>query len=140
MAPIASLPFFLVHLGAVVGVFLVGWSPALVLVLVLSDSLRMWAITAGYHRYFSQRSFKTSRGFQFLLAFLGTCAVQKGMLWWAAHHREHHRHSDREGDVHSPTLRGLFWAHMGWFLCQKYDETRHEKISAPTRGAGRRDR
>lgn len=133
LAPFASLPFLLAHVGAMVGVFLVGWSPALVLAAVLSYSVRMWAITAGYHRYFSHRSFKTSRGFQFLLAFLGTLAVQKGVLWWAAHHREHHRHSDQEGDVHSPTLRGLFWAHMGWFLCHRYDETRYDKIKDFTR-------
>jgi stearoyl-CoA desaturase (delta-9 desaturase) len=93
----------------------------------------MWAITAGFHRYFSHRSFKTSRVFQFILAFIGTLSVQKGVLWWAAHHREHHRHSDQEKDIHSPSLKGFLWAHFGWILCHKYDETRFDKIKDFTR-------
>jgi stearoyl-CoA desaturase (delta-9 desaturase) len=123
-----SSPFILAHLGAVVGVFLVGWSPGLVLAAFLAYVVRMWAITAGFHRYFAHRSFKTSRAFQFFLAFLGTLSVQKGVLWWAAHHRHHHRHSDHEPDIHSPTLRGFLWAHFGWILCLKYHETEHHKI------------
>ena len=72
--------------------------------------------TAFYHRYFSHRAFKTSRWFQFVGHFLGNAAAQRGPLWWAAHHREHHRHSDREGDVHSPHVHGFLWSHMGWFM------------------------
>ena len=125
---IQSIPFFAVHVGAVVGVFYVGVTPGLVAAAAGCYLIRMWAITAGYHRYFSHRSFKTSRAFQFVMAFLGTLAVQKGVLWWAAHHRHHHRHSDQEPDLHSPTLRGMFWAHVGWFLCPKYDQTEHHKI------------
>lgn len=121
-------PFILAHVGAVVGPFLVGWSPQLLAAAFLSYAVRMWAITAGYHRYFSHRSFETSRFFQFVLAFLGTCASQKGVLWWAAHHRHHHRHSDEETDVHSPGIRGFVWSHLGWFLCSKHQETRYDKI------------
>ena len=62
----------------------------------------MFGITAGFHRYFSHRAFRTGRAFQFVLALLGTLSVQKGVLWWAAHHRDHHRYSDGEKDVHSP--------------------------------------
>jgi stearoyl-CoA desaturase (delta-9 desaturase) len=83
--------------------------------------LRMFAITAGYHRYFSHRSYKTSRWFQFVLAFLGTSAMQNGPLWWASWHRHHHKYSDMALDAHSP-VRGGFWhAHIGWFLNGSHD-------------------
>jgi stearoyl-CoA desaturase (delta-9 desaturase) len=84
---------------------------------------RMFGITAGYHRYFSHRSYKTNRIFQFVLACLGCSAFQKGPLWWAAHHRQHHRHSDTQQDVHSPHARGFWWSHVGWILAGDYEET-----------------
>ncbi|MGH8581141.1 MAG: acyl-CoA desaturase, partial [Gammaproteobacteria bacterium] len=87
---------------------------------VASYYLRMFALSAGFHRYFSHRSFNTSRVFAFLLAFLGECSLQKGVLWWASHHRHHHRFSDQPEDVHSPLHKGFFWSHMGWILCDKY--------------------
>ncbi len=74
------------------------------------------SVTVGYHRYFSHRSFDTSRGFQFLLAVGGCLALQKGPLWWAATHRLHHRHADRAGDPHSPVRRGFWYAHIGWMF------------------------
>jgi stearoyl-CoA desaturase (delta-9 desaturase) len=76
----------------------------------------MWAITAGYHRYFSHRSYKTSRLFQFLLAFLGQTSAQRGVVWWAAVHRRHHLYSDTPQDVHSPRQHGFFYAHVGWIF------------------------
>ncbi len=89
--------------------------------------LRLFGITAGYHRYFSHKSFKTSRAFQFLLAFVGAAAVQKGPLWWAAGHRRHHRYSDQEGDLHSPR-RGFWWAHQAWIFSDEFEETEIERI------------
>src|SRR5437660_1466401 len=92
-----SLPFFAIHL-ACLGVFFVHfrwWYP---LVAVALYYVRMFGVTAGYHRYFSHRSYKTGRLFQFLLALLGTTCTQKGVLWWAAHHRDHHRYSDEPED------------------------------------------
>ena len=83
--------------------------------------IRMWAITAGYHRYFAHRSFKTSRAFQFFLAVLGTTAMQNGPLWWASWHRRHHKASDTPNDPHSPALRGFWHAHIGWFLDGSHD-------------------
>ena len=107
--------FILMHF-ACLAVFLTGtdW-----LALVLCGSvylLQMFGITAGYHRYFSHRSFKTSRAFQFVLACVGCCAAQKGPLWWAAHHRHHHRHSDTPEDRHSPVTQSFWWSHIGWVL------------------------
>jgi len=115
---VSSIPMFLIHGLCLLAVFTgVTWK-ALALCFVLYFG-RMWFITAGYHRYFSHRSYKTSRAFQFVLAFGGGSAAQKGALWWASHHRDHHRFSDTDRDVHSP-LKGFWWSHIGWILCDKY--------------------
>jgi len=79
-------------------------------------AVRMFAVTAFYHRYFAHRAFRTSRVLQFVFAVIAATSVQRGPLWWAAHHRNHHLHADAPGDPHSPRLRGFFWSHMGWFL------------------------
>ncbi len=97
-----------------VGVIWVGWSPTALAVAGSLYVLRMFAVTGFYHRYFSHRSFSTSRVAQCVFAVLGASAVQRGPLWWAAHHRKHHRHSDTEHDVHSPSQHGFWWSHMGW--------------------------
>jgi stearoyl-CoA desaturase (delta-9 desaturase) len=83
---------------------------------------RKFGITGAFHRYFSHRSYKTSRFFQFCLAFLGGAAAQKGALWWAAQHRHHHKHSDTEEDIHSAKLEGFYWSHVGWVLSPEYEE------------------
>lgn len=124
---IASLPFFALHAAAPFAV-LTGFSWQLVLLCLGSYYLRMFFVTAGYHRYFSHRAFKTSRWFQFVMGFMATTSVQKGLLWWAAHHRHHHRYSDQDEDIHSPTKRGFLWSHMMWILCEKYEATRFEAI------------
>jgi stearoyl-CoA desaturase (delta-9 desaturase) len=94
----------------------VGWSWAAVGVAAALYALRMFVITAFYHRYFSHRTFQTSRAAQFVFAFIGASSAQRGPLWWAAHHREHHRESDLPPDPHSPRQKGVVWSHMGWFL------------------------
>ncbi|MCZ6486314.1 MAG: acyl-CoA desaturase [Acidobacteria bacterium] len=114
---VRGIPFLGLHLMCL-GVIWVGWSWIAVLVAVLLYFIRMFAVTGFYHRYFSHRSFKTSRWGQFLFAVCGNSAVQKGPLWWAAHHRHHHRHSDKETDVHSPHQDGFFWSHIGWITCK----------------------
>jgi stearoyl-CoA desaturase (delta-9 desaturase) len=95
---------------------------------ILGYEIRMFFVTAGYHRYFSHRSFKTSRWFQFVIAWMAMSSSQKGVLWWAAHHRHHHRYSDQEEDLHSPTLFGFWWSHVGWILSDQYNETRFDYI------------
>lgn len=107
------LPFIVVH-GACVAVIWVGWSWTALGVAVGLYVVRMFAITGFYHRYFSHRTFKTSRVVQFIFAVVGASSAQRGPLWWAAHHRKHHRHSDTELDVHSPNEHGFWWSHMGW--------------------------
>jgi stearoyl-CoA desaturase (delta-9 desaturase) len=83
--------------------------------------VRMFVVTGGYHRYFSHRTFKTGRVFQFLLALVGTMTVQKGPLWWAAIHRRHHRESDKPTDVHLPVQRGFWYSHIGWVLTSEHE-------------------
>ena len=109
-----SIPFWSVHVAAIVGVALVGFSWGLLALALALYVARMFFVTAGYHRYFSHRSFRTSRWFQFVLAFGAQTALQRGVLWWAAKHRQHHKHSDQEGDVHSPVRDGFWYAHLGW--------------------------
>ncbi|HET9948205.1 MAG TPA: fatty acid desaturase [Longimicrobiales bacterium] len=111
----AAIPFVLVHLAAL-GAIWTGVTAEALLVAALLYAVRMWAITAGYHRYFSHRSYKTSRVFQFLLAFLGQTSAQRGVIWWSAVHRHHHLHSDTELDVHSPRQHGFWYAHVGWIF------------------------
>ena len=108
------IPFLFMHLMCL-GVIWVGWSPVAVVIAFALYFLRMLAITGFYHRYFSHKSFKTSRIAQFIFAVLGASAAQRGPLWWASHHRHHHIHSDNQEDAHSPKQHGFLWSHMGWF-------------------------
>ena len=123
----AAAGFAVVHLLAL-GVLVVGFSWKGVLLCVASYYLRMFAITAGFHRYFAHRSYRLSRVPQFLLAFLGQTSAQKGVLWWAAHHRHHHKFSDLPQDLHSPVQDGFWWSHIGWILSGQYEETRLDLI------------
>jgi stearoyl-CoA desaturase (delta-9 desaturase) len=123
-----TLPFIAMHL-AVVGVIWTGVSLTAVVVALALYGIRMFAITGFYHRYFSHRAFKTSRGMQFIFALLGASAIQRGPLWWAGHHRLHHAHSDQEPDQHSPRLKGFWWSHNGWFLSRQNFATPVERVS-----------
>ncbi len=111
----AAIPFALVHLAAF-GAIWTGFPAQAVWMAVILYLVRMWAVTAAYHRYFSHRSYKTSRVGQFALAFLAQSSAQRGALWWAAIHRHHHLHSDTPEDIHSPRHHGFFYAHVGWIF------------------------
>jgi len=94
----SAVPFVLVHLACFGAIFTgVTWSA--VATGIVLYWVRIFAIGAGYHRYFSHRSYSTSRVFQFILAFVAQTTTQKSVLWWAAKHRHHHLHSDTEEDV-----------------------------------------
>ena len=110
-----AAPFVAMHL-ACLGVIWVGASPIAVAVAAALYAVRMFALTAFYHRYFSHRTFQTSRAVQFVFALIGAACVQRGPLWWAAHHRHHHRVTDTPADPHSPSVHGFLWSHVGWFL------------------------
>jgi stearoyl-CoA desaturase (delta-9 desaturase) len=124
----SAVPFVLVHLGCAAAVWSgISWDA--VVICATLYWLRMFAIGAGYHRYFSHRSYSTSRPFQFVLAFLAQSSAQKSVLWWAAKHRHHHLHSDSEQDVHSPRHRGFFYSHLGWIFSRKHDTTDLTKVA-----------
>ena len=122
-----SAPFLLAHLVPLLA-FVTGVSRgALILAVVLYLS-RMFFITAGYHRYFAHRSYRLRRIPQFVMALGGLTAVQQGPLWWAAHHRDHHRYTDTERDPHSPQ-QGFWWSHIGWITSGRFDETDYGAIA-----------
>ena len=113
-----SIPFVLVHF-ACIGILWTGVSQATLLLCAILYFVRMFAITAGNHRYFSHRAYKTSRAGQLFMAIMCQTAAQRGVLWWAAQHRMHHKHSDTELDPHSPRLEGFLYAHVGWIFARK---------------------
>ena len=118
---VKSIPFLAVHAAAVAAPFVAPLSWKWAALALASYLVRIFGITAGYHRYFAHRAYRAGRGMQLFLAVLGCTAVQKGPLWWAGHHRDHHRWSDTPRDVHSPVQSGFWWSHVGWFLSRKYD-------------------
>ncbi len=124
---VTSFPFIAMHFGCLAALW-TGVSPVALAVCLALYGIRMFGITGVYHRYFAHASYKTSRPFQFILAWIACTSMQKGPLWWASHHRHHHAHSDEEDDIHSPVKRGFFWSHVGWILCTKYNPTRWELI------------
>jgi len=124
---VRAIPFIGVHLMCF-GAFFTGWSWTAVNTAIILYLTRIFAITAFYHRYFSHRTFETSRFVQFLFALLGNSALQRGPLWWAAHHRHHHRYSDMVEDIHSPSRHGFVWAHIGWFLSYQNFKTQYEYV------------
>jgi stearoyl-CoA desaturase (delta-9 desaturase) len=121
------IPFIILH-GACLGVIWVGWSPVAVWTAVALYFLRMFAVTGMHHRYFSHKSYSTSRFGQFLLAAFAGTAVQRGSLWWAYHHRHHHQHSDEAEDAHSPHVHGFLWSHIGWITSRRNFPTDYTKI------------
>jgi stearoyl-CoA desaturase (delta-9 desaturase) len=123
---LSAIPFFAVHLAPLAAFFVTVTWQDWVLCGVLYVT-RMFFITAGYHRYFSHRSYRMGRIAQVLMAVGGTTAVQKGPLWWAGHHRIHHRYTDLDKDVHSPR-DGFWWSHVGWILSRRYKATDFDSI------------
>jgi stearoyl-CoA desaturase (delta-9 desaturase) len=111
-----------VHIAAIGGAIWF-WSWHGVAIALVSYFARMVIVTAAYHRYFSHRAFKTSRVFQFILAVLAQSAGQKGVIWWASHHRWHHKYSDTPRDVHSARMRGFWYSHVGWIFNNTWNET-----------------
>ncbi|HLQ91686.1 MAG TPA: acyl-CoA desaturase [Xanthobacteraceae bacterium] len=123
----SAIPFVVVHLLCFAAI----WSGVTWQSLTLCIALywvRLFAIGAGYHRYFSHRAYSTSRIFQFFLAFLAQTSAQKSVLWWAAKHRHHHLHSDTEQDVHSPRHKGFLYSHVGWIFNRRHAKTDLVKI------------
>ena len=120
-------PLLFLHLMCL-AVFWVGWSPTAVMMAILLYVVRMFAITGFYHRYFSHKAFKANRFWQFIFGVVGNASVQRGPLWWAAHHRHHHRYADQEQDVHSPIRHGFWWSHIGWLTSRSNFPTQYKYV------------
>jgi stearoyl-CoA desaturase (delta-9 desaturase) len=121
------VPFIGLHVACLSALF-TGFDATALVLLVATYFLKMFGITAGYHRYFAHRAYKTSRVGQFILAWLGCSALQRGPLWWAAHHRGHHRYSDTPKDPHSPHETSFWWAHLGWVMTEEANEAPWDSI------------
>jgi stearoyl-CoA desaturase (delta-9 desaturase) len=115
--------FWAVQLSALL-VFAVPFTWGLVGLWAASHFIRAVGLTLAFHRYFAHRAFQMNRVTRFVWAFIGTSAMQKGPLWWAGHHVNHHRFADRDGDPHSPMVSGVYYAHVGWFL----NDARHDRL------------
>ena len=122
------IQFLFMHLACLLVIW-TGISPVAVAVCLALYVVRMFAITAGFHRLFAHRTYGTGRVFRFLMAFTGTAAYQKGPLWWSAHHRRHHLLADTEEDLHSPLTRTLWRSHVGWFLSRDSQVTEWKLIT-----------
>ena len=120
-----AIPFILVHLLPLLA-FYTGTKWQDWVVCVALYWIRMFGVTGVYHRYFSHRTYKTSRWFQFVLALLAMSSSQKGVLWWAARHRTHHKLSDQDGDPHD-SRRGFWYSHVGW-LYDRNESTDYGKV------------
>lgn len=114
-----TIPFILVNLACLL-VFYVGFSWVAFITALVLYFIRLFSIGAFYHRYFSHKTFQTNRFWQFIFALIGVSSVQRGPLWWASHHRQHHMCSDEPADAHSPVQHGFWWSHMGWFMSKRY--------------------
>lgn len=123
-----ATPFLLIHV-ACLGILFVGVSPSAVIIATTSFFLRMFFISAFYHRYFSHRAFRANRIVQFLMALAGCTAGQRGALWWAGHHREHHETADSPSDPHSPLHRGFLYSHTLWFLTRGSFAVREARVN-----------
>jgi stearoyl-CoA desaturase (Delta-9 desaturase) len=116
----SAIPFVLAHI-ACFGAIWSGVTWTSVALAIGLYWLRMFAVTGAYHRYFSHRTYKTSRVMQFVLALLAQSTAQKSVLWWASKHRHHHRYADTPEDVHSPVHSSFFYSHMGWIFARRHD-------------------
>ena len=123
----SAMPFLLIHLAALAAIW-TGITMQAVVIMVALYIIRIFAIGAGYHRYFSHRAFSTSRWFQFVLAFVAQSSAQRSVLWWASKHRHHHLHSDMPEDVHSPRHKGFLYSHLGWIFTERHREPVFDKV------------
>ena len=93
------------------------WMPLLALTMYLLVGM---SICAGYHRFFSHKSYEASRPVQMFYAFFGAMAAENSILWWSSSHRVHHKHVDADWDPYN-IRRGFWWAHFLWIFYKNED-------------------
>jgi len=124
---VSLVPFIGLHLATVL-VFFVPFSWTCLGLFLGLFLVRTFGLTGGFHRYFAHRSYKTSRVFQFCMGILGSAALQKGPMWWAGEHRDHHKYSDKDGDPHSPIKNSVWFSHVGWVIDRRHLETNWDNM------------
>src|SRR3954454_21444856 len=106
-------------------------------VMVAMYVLTVLGVTLGFHRLLTHRSFQTYKAVQYVIAAIGSMAVQGPVMSWVADHRKHHAHTDQEGDPHTPhghgsglkgAVTGLWYAHMGW-LFERSGQAEHSRYA-----------
>ena len=126
MTKVLTVTIFWIVQASAFLIFFVPFSWGLVGLWAASHFLRAIGLTLAYHRYFAHRAFQMNRAARFAWTWIAASAMQKGPLWWAGHHVNHHRYADRDGDPHSPMVSGLYYAHIGWFL----NDAKHDRLEA----------
>jgi stearoyl-CoA desaturase (delta-9 desaturase) len=119
--------FLFLHLLCLAAIWTGVGVEALIICAVLY-AIRMFGVTGGYHRYFAHRTYKMGRVMQFIMAFIAETSAQKGVIWWASHHRHHHKYSDEPEDVHSALQDGFWWSHIGWIFSDKWTDTDETRV------------
>src|ERR1043166_2727899 len=122
--PAVSVSIFWFVQATALTVLFVPFAWSMIALWAVSHFLRAIGLTLAFHRYFAHRAFQMNRAARFVWTFIGTAAMQKGPLWWAGQHVNHHRYADREGDPHSPMVSGVYYAHVGWFL----NDAKHDRL------------
>ena len=88
------------------------WMPLLTIGMYLAVGM---SICAGYHRFFSHKSYEASTPVQVFYAIFGAMAAQNSILWWSSSHRVHHKYVDKDWDPYN-IQRGFWWAHILWIF------------------------
>ncbi len=116
--PKICIAMIIVHVMTLFALFHFSWSG--LLIAGASAAITGFGITTCYHRLLTHSSFKTSKWFKYVLTTAAVLSWEGGPITWVGNHRIHHKHSDEEGDPHTPG-HGLFWSHMWWLLYKQPD-------------------
>lgn len=103
---LGSLPFYFYFIPPSLGMVI-----AFVVLLYVTGI----SITAGYHRHYAHRTYKTNPFVESILLFFGSMAVQNSALRWSCDHRNHHAHVDTDDDPYS-IKKGFWYAHFLWMM------------------------
>ena len=106
----------LFHLAGVYALVFISPKPGDWAIAICALTIRIFGITAGYHRLFTHRGYQAIPGLDTVLALIGNSAGQGPLKRWVANHWLHHRHVETKLDPHSPNARGFWYAHLGWLL------------------------
>ena len=81
---------------------------------VYAKILGLVGVQIGLHRYFSHRTFTTSKIRHILLCWSSLLCGSGSPIAWATWHLHHHKHSDTDKDIHSPNIDSFVHATLTW--------------------------